>query len=184
VALWYFTVTWTWTLAQYISGHLTFCIEHTLHSATKCCGNRVTYNVFMLAFMFTTNWMMGVQSPAKAKDFSSSLCVQASSEGHQVSYPMGNRDPFPGIKNDRGVTLTTHPIQCWGLEWVGAILPLTLSACMASSRTTLLYFFFLVYFFHVHYLSLVSSTVLGRTNVNNPTLHFDDHCFHLLRITV
>jgi hypothetical protein len=28
----------------------------------------------------------------------------------------------PGLKRGRGVTLTTHPIYCWGREWVGAIL--------------------------------------------------------------
>jgi hypothetical protein len=33
--------------------------------------------------------MTGVRSVAEAKDFSSSLCVQTSSEAHQASYPVG-----------------------------------------------------------------------------------------------
>jgi hypothetical protein len=32
--------------------------------------------------------MTGLQSPAEAKDFSSSLCVQISSDAHAASYPM------------------------------------------------------------------------------------------------
>jgi hypothetical protein len=39
---------------------------------------------------------IGVRSPAGAKDFSSSLCVQTGG-------------PSPGVKRGRGVTLTTHP---------------------------------------------------------------------------
>jgi hypothetical protein len=50
----------------------------------------------------TTDWTTAVRFPAEAKGFSSSLCVQTSSEtqgGH-----------FPGVKRGQGVTLTTHPI--------------------------------------------------------------------------
>jgi hypothetical protein len=39
-----------------------------------------------------------VRSPAGAKDFSSSLCVQTGSEDHPVSSPMGTGGPFPGRK--------------------------------------------------------------------------------------
>jgi hypothetical protein len=46
------------------------------------------------------------RSPAEAKDFSFSLCVQISSEAHPASYPMGS---FHGCKARQGVTLTTHP---------------------------------------------------------------------------
>jgi hypothetical protein len=38
---------------------------------------------------------IGVQSPAEAKDFSSNLCVQTSSEAYPASCKMG---PFPGGK--------------------------------------------------------------------------------------
>jgi hypothetical protein len=52
----------------------------------------------------------GVQSLAVAKDFSSSLCVQTSSEVHPASYPMGKGGLFLGVKCSQGVTLTTHRI--------------------------------------------------------------------------
>jgi hypothetical protein len=52
---------------------------------------------------------MEVRSPAGAKDFSSSLCVQTGSEAHPASCTMGTGGPFPGGKLFRVVTLTTHP---------------------------------------------------------------------------
>jgi hypothetical protein len=51
---------------------------------------------------------IGVRSPAGAKDFSSSLCVQTGSWAHPASCPMGTGGPFPGVKRGRGVMLTTH----------------------------------------------------------------------------
>jgi hypothetical protein len=39
-----------------------------------------------------------VRSPAEAKDFSSSLCVQTGSEAHPASCTMGTGGPFPGAK--------------------------------------------------------------------------------------
>jgi hypothetical protein len=39
-----------------------------------------------------------VRSPADAKDFSCSLCVQTGSEAHPASCPMGTGGPFPGAK--------------------------------------------------------------------------------------
>jgi hypothetical protein len=56
----------------------------------------------------TTDWT-GVRSPPQAKNFSSSLCVQTTSEAHPASYPIN----IPGVlssevKHGRGVTLTTH----------------------------------------------------------------------------
>jgi hypothetical protein len=41
---------------------------------------------------------IGVRSPAEAKDISSSLCVQTSSEAHPASCTMGTGGPFPGGK--------------------------------------------------------------------------------------
>jgi hypothetical protein len=49
--------------------------------------------------------------PEEANDFSSSLCVQTSSEAHPNSYPLGTGGSFPGVKRGRGVTLTTHSHQ-------------------------------------------------------------------------
>jgi hypothetical protein len=45
---------------------------------------------------------IGARSPAGAKDFSSSLCVQTSSEAHLASCPMGTGGPFPGGKVQPG----------------------------------------------------------------------------------
>jgi hypothetical protein len=45
---------------------------------------------------------IGVRSPAEAKDFSSSLCVQTGSGAHPVSCPMGTGGPFPGGKTRPG----------------------------------------------------------------------------------
>jgi hypothetical protein len=39
-----------------------------------------------------------VRSPAGAKDFSSSLCVQTGSGAHRASCTMGTGGPFPGGK--------------------------------------------------------------------------------------
>jgi hypothetical protein len=50
-----------------------------------------------------------VRSPAGAKDFSCSLCVQTGSGAHPASCTMGTVGLFPGVKHGRGVTLTTHP---------------------------------------------------------------------------
>jgi hypothetical protein len=52
---------------------------------------------------------IGVISPAGAKDFSSSLCIQTGSEAHLASSTMGTGGPFPRTNRGRGVTLTTHP---------------------------------------------------------------------------
>jgi hypothetical protein len=49
----------------------------------------------------------GVRSPAEAKDFPSSLCVQTGSDAYPSSYPMGTGGPIPGVKCGRGATLTS-----------------------------------------------------------------------------
>jgi hypothetical protein len=50
---------------------------------------------FLLVQCLTTDWITGVWSRAEATDFSSSICVQTSSETHPASYPMGPGGPFP-----------------------------------------------------------------------------------------
>jgi hypothetical protein len=44
------------------------------------------------------DWTTGVRSPAEAKDFSCSLCIQTSCEAHSAFYRMGTGGPFPGDK--------------------------------------------------------------------------------------
>jgi hypothetical protein len=41
---------------------------------------------------------IGVRSPAEAKDFSCSLCVQTCSGAHPASCTKGKEGPFPGSK--------------------------------------------------------------------------------------
>jgi hypothetical protein len=45
---------------------------------------------------------IGVRSPAGAKDFSSSLCVQTGSGAHPASCTMDTGGPFPGGKSAAG----------------------------------------------------------------------------------
>jgi hypothetical protein len=45
---------------------------------------------------------IGVRSPAGAKDFSSSLCVQTGSGAHPAFCTMGTGGPFPGDKERPG----------------------------------------------------------------------------------
>jgi hypothetical protein len=44
------------------------------------------------------DWAIGVRSPAEAKDFSSSLCIQTGSGTHPASCTMGTGGPFPRSK--------------------------------------------------------------------------------------
>jgi hypothetical protein len=52
---------------------------------------------------------MEVRSPSKAKDFSSSLCVQTGSGAHPASCTWVPGVLSMGVKRGRGVMLTTHP---------------------------------------------------------------------------
>jgi hypothetical protein len=54
---------------------------------------------------------IGVRSPAGAKDFSSSLCVQTSSEVHPASCTMGTGVPFPGGKARLGLDAVRSPLS-------------------------------------------------------------------------
>jgi hypothetical protein len=44
------------------------------------------------------DWAIEIRSPAEARDFSSSLCVQTGSGAHPASCAMGIGGPFPGGK--------------------------------------------------------------------------------------
>jgi hypothetical protein len=48
------------------------------------------------------NRVIGVRSPAGAKDFSCSLCAQTGSGAHPASCTMGTGGPFPGAKVQLG----------------------------------------------------------------------------------
>jgi hypothetical protein len=79
----------------------------------------------------TTDWTIGVRFLAEAKEFSSSLCVQSSTETHPVSYLMGTRGFFPGDKErpGRDANHSPHLVQ---RAWMSSRLSsLPLRACMA-----------------------------------------------------
>jgi hypothetical protein len=81
---------------------------------------------------------IGVRSPAGAKDFSSSLCVQTGSGAHLASCTMGTGGPFPRAKCGRGVTLTTHSHLVPRSGMSRSSTPLPPSAFVACSGTALL----------------------------------------------
>jgi hypothetical protein len=51
---------------------------------------------------YTSHLATGVRSPAEAKDFSSTLCIQTSSEIHPTSYQIGTEGSFTGGKAQPG----------------------------------------------------------------------------------
>jgi hypothetical protein len=54
---------------------------------------------------------IGVRSPAGAKDFSSSLCVQTGSGAHPAFCPMGTGGPFAGGKARPGRDADHSPLS-------------------------------------------------------------------------
>jgi hypothetical protein len=58
----------------------------------------------------------GVRSPAEAKDFSCSFCVQTGSGAHPASCTMGTEDPFPGKKARPGRDADHSPPSSAGVE--------------------------------------------------------------------
>jgi hypothetical protein len=81
-----------------------------------------------------------VRSPAGAKDFSSSLCVQTSHGAHLASCTMCTGVPFPGTKRGRGVTLTTHSHIVLRSRMSRSYTSCPPSATMACSGSALLFF--------------------------------------------
>jgi len=57
-----------------------------------------------------------IRSPAGAKDFSSSLCVQTGSGARPASCPMGTGGPFPGSKARPGLDADHSPPSSVELE--------------------------------------------------------------------
>jgi hypothetical protein len=55
--------------------------------------NVLTRSDSVYGLVSTTGWTTGVRSPARAKDFSSSLCVQTGSRAHPASCTMGTGGP-------------------------------------------------------------------------------------------
>jgi hypothetical protein len=58
-----------------------------------------------------------VRSPAEAKDFSYSLCVQTGSEAHPASCIMGTGGLFPGAKARPGRDADHSPLSSAEVEY-------------------------------------------------------------------
>jgi hypothetical protein len=80
-----------------------------LFLATFCNAETINFPSLLETLYGLDDRAIGVRSPAGAKDFSCSLCVQTCSGAHPASCTMGTGGPSPGAKRGRGVTLTTHP---------------------------------------------------------------------------
>jgi hypothetical protein len=88
-----------------------FALAQHFHHNTLCSNVQDAISQLISVNCLTTDWTTGVRSTAEAKtfSFSSSLCVQTSSEIHPDSYPMGTGVLFQRVKHGRGMTLITHP---------------------------------------------------------------------------
>jgi hypothetical protein len=85
--------------------------------------------------------VIGVRSPAGAKDFSFILCVQTGSGVHPASCPTGTGVLSLGVKRGRGVNLAIHPHlvpRSWMSRSYTSSPP---SASMACSGTALLFIY-------------------------------------------
>jgi hypothetical protein len=59
----------------------------------------------------TTDWTIGVRSPADSKDFLPSLCNHLSSEAHPASYATCTEDPYLGDKAQSGRDADLSPLS-------------------------------------------------------------------------
>jgi hypothetical protein len=109
-----------------------------LHFFAIVCRGRVSSGSIVSDYGLDDR-AIGVRSPAEAKDFSFSLCVQTGSGAHPASCTMGTGGLFPGEKSGRGVTLTTHPhlVRRSGMSRSYTSSPLC--ASVACSGTALLF---------------------------------------------
>jgi hypothetical protein len=80
-------------------------MHKTLGNITVVTRAGVAQSVWCL----TTDWTTGVRSPAGARDFPTSLCIQTGSGVHPASYPLGTGDPFSRGKAWPGCDADTHP---------------------------------------------------------------------------
>jgi hypothetical protein len=83
-----------------------------------------------------------VRSPAKAKDFISSLCVQTGSKAHPAYYAMVTGDPIPGGNALPGCDADHSPPYSAEVvnEWELYSSPL--KRCLACSGTALLFSYY------------------------------------------
>jgi hypothetical protein len=90
------------------------CVRLTFSGICRIDSVAVDSSVSIVSDYGLDDRAIEVRSPAEAKDFSCSLCVQTGCGSHPTSCTMGTGAVSPGVKRGRGVTLTTHPIYSRG----------------------------------------------------------------------
>jgi hypothetical protein len=90
------------------SGFLKYCTLFT------CQRSRVAQSVIVSDYGLDDR-AIGFRSPARAKNFSSVLCVQIGSGAHPVFCPMGTGGPFPGGKALSGRDPDHSPLSSAGI---------------------------------------------------------------------
>jgi hypothetical protein len=71
-------------------------LQHSVQTGSRVSSGRIVSDYGL------DDRAIGVRSPAGAKEFSSSLCVQTGSGVHPASCTMGTGGPFPGGKERPG----------------------------------------------------------------------------------
>jgi hypothetical protein len=92
-------------------------VKHKLSKTTSAHVNRVS-SCSIVSDNRLDDRAIGVRSPAGAKDFSSSLCVQTGSGAHPASCTMGTEGPFPGAKARPGRNADHSPPSSAEVEYV------------------------------------------------------------------
>jgi hypothetical protein len=78
------------------------CLESHLLSCTISLNRSRVSSSSIVSDYGLDDRAIGVRFPAKAKDFSCSLCVQTGSGAHPASCPIGTGGPFLGGKSTAG----------------------------------------------------------------------------------
>jgi hypothetical protein len=84
------------------------CAIDFIHALAGFEGSRVSSGSIVSDYGLDDR-ATGIRSPAGAKDFSSSLCVQTGSGAHPASCPMGTGGRFPGGKARLGCDADHSP---------------------------------------------------------------------------
>jgi hypothetical protein len=98
----------------YFIANVSLCYYHRLFLGTVVLWSRGS-SVSIVSDYGLDDRAIEVRSPAEARDFSCSHCVQTGCGARPASCTVGTGFTFPGVKRGRGETLTTHPHLVPGL---------------------------------------------------------------------
>jgi hypothetical protein len=92
---WQATVPQRWNICQSKREAITWCkIQYSYTGKRNTCWRQIISKYIIWPIPWTTR-QPGFNPWQRQKDFSTSLCVQRSSEAHPASYPMGSEGPSP-----------------------------------------------------------------------------------------